>query len=204
VTTLLFPPPRARNGPPMPSGEIQLQEPPALPEIRNNAIRAGDDGAPVALMTGVHDDDVSPAADRGPTTWNLVGLMVVAMAANGRVPGDVRRRRPAKPQDRRRPAGTTSLPRPASQTFVRRPWTKQRAGPPTAPTDPRRYGRWPMTHRRWERRPTHPDFLSCASATWRPAPVDCRSAAEQTRPDRGSRAAVGEVACDGHAKATQR
>jgi S-DNA-T family DNA segregation ATPase FtsK/SpoIIIE len=155
MATVLFRRPARRGGPEMPTGELSLQEPPELPEESRNGLRNAMLYLPMALMSGVMML-MFLGPSRGPTTWVMAGLMAVAMggmvigqAALGggdrkrRLGGDRRdylrylaqhRRRVRRYVEQQSDAGRWRHPDPASL------WTVA------------------MTARRWERRPTHPDF----------------------------------------------
>ncbi|MFC3499551.1 type VII secretion protein EccCa [Micromonospora krabiensis] len=140
----------------MPSGEINLQEPPALPEPGQTGLRQAFLMLPMALMSG---SMVLLFISRsgGPFLWIILGLMAVAlvgmvvgqivvggMERKSRLGGDRRdylrylaqnRKRVRQHVERQREASDWRHPAPASL------WSLV------------------MTSRRWERRPTHPDFL---------------------------------------------
>jgi DNA segregation ATPase FtsK/SpoIIIE, S-DNA-T family len=162
LTTVLFRRPARRDGPAMPTGEIQLQEPPALPEMQNNGMRQAMMILPMALMSATMAL-IFVGPSRGALTWVIVGMMalsmggmVVAQVAFGsadrrqRVVGDRRDYVRYLAQNRRR----------VRQTVVR-----QREASDWQHPDP--YSLWSlvMTSRRWERRPAHPDFLEVRIGT---------------------------------------
>ncbi|WP_425556864.1 type VII secretion protein EccCa [Dactylosporangium darangshiense] len=159
---MLFRRPARRSGPEMPSGEINLQEPPALPEPQSGGMRQMMTVLPMALMSGVMMMMfISPG--RGPLTWVMLGLMGVAMggmvigqvAAGGmdrkkRMGGDRRDYLRYLAQNRRRVRQHVVLQREASD------WQHP---------DPRSLWSLALTSRRWERRPSHPDFLEVRVGT---------------------------------------
>ncbi|MEV4759512.1 type VII secretion protein EccCa [Micromonospora sp. NPDC049559] len=146
----------------MPSGELQLQEPPALPEIQNAGMRQALLILPMALMSGVMMlMFVGPS--RGAVTWVMVGMislamggMVVAQVAFGsadrrqRIGGDRRDYLRYLAQNRRR---------------IRQSVTRQREAAAWQHPGPESLWSLVMTTRRWERRPTHPDFLEVRIGT---------------------------------------
>ncbi|WP_436536858.1 type VII secretion protein EccCa [Actinoplanes sp. HUAS TT8] len=146
----------------MPTGELQLQEPPALPEIQNNGMRQAMMVLPMALMSGVMMlMFVGPS--RGTVTWVMISMMAVAMGGMAvaqiafgnadrrqRVGGDRSDYLRYLAQNRRR---------------VRKNVASQREAGLWQHPDPRSLWSLVMTTRRWERRPTHPDFLEVRIGT---------------------------------------
>ncbi|XVU26731.1 type VII secretion protein EccCa [Actinoplanes sp. CA-054009] len=162
MTTVLFRRPARRNGPAMPSGELQLQEPPALPEIQNNGLRQAMLVLPMALMSGVMML-VFLGPRSGALTWLILGMLVMAMGGmvvaqvafgsadrRNRIGGDRRDYLRYLAQNRRR---------------IRQSVTRQREAADWQHPDPRSLWSLVMTTRRWERRPTHPDFLEVRMGT---------------------------------------
>ncbi|MFI6078697.1 type VII secretion protein EccCa [Actinoplanes sp. NPDC051343] len=146
----------------MPSGELQLQEPPVLPETQNQGMRQALMVLPMAMMSGVILL-LFVGTSRGPVIWVVLGMMVLSMGGMAvaqmafgsadrrqRVAGDRRDYLRYLAQNRRR---------------VRQNVARQREA--TAWTHPAPRSLWSlaMTSRRWERRPTHPDFLEVRLGT---------------------------------------
>ncbi|SNY69816.1 type VII secretion protein EccCa [Paractinoplanes atraurantiacus] len=162
MSTTLFQRPARRNGPAMPSGEIQLQEPPEIPEVKNNGVRQAVTALPMALMSGVMVLlFVGPS--KGALTWVMIGVMMVAIVSTAavyiffgnadrteRIGGDRRDYLRYLAQHRRRVRKTVQAQREAAD------WKHP---------DPRSLWSLAMTSRRWERRPTHPDFLEVRIGT---------------------------------------
>ncbi|GLY93154.1 type VII secretion protein EccC [Actinoplanes sp. NBRC 103695] len=162
MTTVLFRRPARRNGPAMPTGELQLQEPPALPEIQNQGMRQAMMILPMALMSGVMMM-MFFGRSGGALTWVMLGMlgvamggMVIAAVAFGsqdrrqKVGGDRRDYLRYLAQNRRR---------------IRQNVTRQREASDWQHPDPGSLWSLVMTTRRWERRPTHPDFLEVRIGT---------------------------------------
>ncbi|PYC64869.1 secretion protein EccC [Micromonospora arborensis] len=162
MSTVLFRRPARRSGPEMPSGEISLQEPPVLPEPQGGGMRQAMMVLPMALMSGVM---VLMFINRsgGAFTWIILGLMAVAMlgmvlaqfAVGGverkaKLGGDRRDYLRYLAQNRKR---------------VRQHVLRQREATGWQHPDPRSLWSLAMTSRRWERRPTHPDFLEVRVGT---------------------------------------
>ena len=179
MSTVLFRRPARRRGPEMPAGDINLQEPPALPEAQNNGMRTAMMVLPMALMSGVMMMMFMGPSSRGPMTWVMVGLMAVAMGAMGigqmafggtdrkkKLGGDRRDYLRYLSQNRKR---------------VRQHVARQREASDWQHPDPRSLWSLAMTTRRWERRPTHPDFLEVRVGTGEQR-VAVRITPLQTRP----------------------
>jgi S-DNA-T family DNA segregation ATPase FtsK/SpoIIIE len=162
VSTVLFRRPARRAGPVMPSGDLQLQEPPALPETQNQGIRQALLVLPMAMMSGVMLL-LFVGTSRGPLIWVILGMMVLAMGGMAvaqvafgsadrrqRIGGDRRDYLRYLAQNRRR---------------VRQNVTRQREAAAWTHPEPRSLWSLVMTSRRWERRPTHPDFLEVRIGT---------------------------------------
>jgi S-DNA-T family DNA segregation ATPase FtsK/SpoIIIE len=162
VTTVLFRRPPRRNGPGMPTGEIQLQEPPALPEIQSNAMRQVVMMLPMALMSGVITlMFVGPS--RGPIMYLMIGLLVMAIGATviGTLvfgAGDRRRRIGGDRRDYLRYLAQ-------HRRRVRRTVLQQQEAGAWQHPDPSSLWSLVLTTRRWERRASHPDFLEIRIGT---------------------------------------
>ncbi|GIJ62441.1 type VII secretion protein EccCa [Virgisporangium aurantiacum] len=164
MTVKVFRRPARRDGPEVPAGEFSLQEPPAIPDVQSNGLRSAMMILPMMLMTGVMVM-MFFGRGRGALTWVMMGLIGVATAGmlvgqmllsggerKKRVGGDRRDYLRYLGQQRKR---------------IRAVVTQQReAG---AWRHPEPAGLWAvaMTSRRWERRPTHPDFLELRVGTGR-------------------------------------
>ncbi|MEV4346294.1 type VII secretion protein EccCa [Actinoplanes sp. NPDC049596] len=162
----------------MPSGELQLQEPPALPETQNQGMRSALMVLPMGLMSGVMLL-LFVGTSRGPLTWMMLGMMGVAMGGMAaaqvafgsadrrqRVGGDRRDYLRYLAQNRKRLRANVAGQRDAAQ------WQHP---------DPRSLWSLTMTTRRWERRPTHPDFLEVRVGTGRQR-LAVRMTPMQTKP----------------------
>ncbi|TCB95425.1 type VII secretion protein EccCa [Micromonospora zingiberis] len=156
MSTVLFRRPARRAGPKLPTGEIDLQEPPELPEPQSNGMRQAMLVLPMALMSGVMMM-MFMGGSRGPLTYVMLGALVLAMGGmvlgqlvfggmdrKKRLGGDRRDYLRYLAQNRKR---------------VRRDVDRQRAATDWQHPDPQSLWSLVMTSRRWERRPTHPDFL---------------------------------------------
>ncbi|MDP9792682.1 S-DNA-T family DNA segregation ATPase FtsK/SpoIIIE [Catenuloplanes nepalensis] len=156
MSTVLFRRPARRPGPEMPTGELNLQEPPELPEVQPNRLRYALLFLPMALMSGVMMLLFFGPA-RGAVTWVMAGMMVVAMGGMmiGQAMftgGDRQRRIGGDRRDYLRYLGQ-------NRRRVRGYATRQRDSSLWRHPDPAALWTVAMTTRRWERRPTHPDFL---------------------------------------------
>ncbi|RKN34136.1 type VII secretion protein EccCa [Micromonospora musae] len=162
MSTVLFRRPARRNGPEMPSGEISLQEPPALPEPQRNGLRQAFLMLPMALMSGVMVL-LFISRSGGAFTWIILALMAVAlgglvvgqiavggMERKSRLGGDRRDYLRYLAQNRKR---------------VRQHVLRQREASDWQHPEPNALWSLTMTSRRWERRPTHPDFLEIRVGT---------------------------------------
>ncbi|MEV4826506.1 type VII secretion protein EccCa [Micromonospora sp. NPDC049274] len=162
MSTVLFRRPARRRGPEMPSGELDLQEPPTLPEAQRNVMRHALTALPMMLMTGAMAlVFINPRG--GPLSWIVIGIMggaILAMlvgqtasANNDRklqLGGDRRDYLRYLGQNRRR---------------IRSVIARQRDAADWQHPDPRSLLSLAMTSRRWERRPSHPDFLEVRIGT---------------------------------------
>ncbi|OKI85866.1 type VII secretion protein EccCa [Micromonospora sp. CB01531] len=155
MATVLFRRPARRSGPEMPTGELNLQEPPELPEAQQNGMRQAMLYLPMALMSGVMM--LMFMGGRGPLTWVMAGLMIVGMggmmlgqaAFSG---GDRKRKLGGDRRDYLRYLAQ-------NRRRIRRYVEQQRDASLWRHPDPASLWSMAMTTRRWERRPTHPDFL---------------------------------------------
>ncbi|MCM4084248.1 type VII secretion protein EccCa [Paractinoplanes hotanensis] len=162
MSTVLFRRPARRTGPAMPTGDIDLQEPPELPEPQSNGMRQAMMVLPMALMSGVMML-MFISGSRGPLTYVMLGALVLAMG--GMVLGQVA----FGGMDRKKRLGgdRRDYLRYLAQNRkrVRRDATRQRDAADWQHPDPRSLWSLVMTSRRWERRPTHPDFLELRAGT---------------------------------------
>src|SRR5258705_13170723 len=77
MSIVLFRRPARRTGPEMPTGDISIQEPPALPEVQSSGLRNAMTYLPMMLMSGVMM--LMFVGGRGPLSYIMLGLMAVAM-----------------------------------------------------------------------------------------------------------------------------
>ena len=82
MSTVLFRRPARRGGPDMPTGDLNLQEPPELPEIQSGGARHLMTILPMALMSGVMVL-LYMSNMRGPLTWVMLGMMGTAIVGMG-------------------------------------------------------------------------------------------------------------------------
>ncbi|MBB2940608.1 S-DNA-T family DNA segregation ATPase FtsK/SpoIIIE [Actinoplanes lutulentus] len=163
MATAIFKRPARRSGPEAPSGELSLQEPPELAEQQSNAMRTMLMVLPMALMGGVMALMFTTGSSRG-GSMNLMmsGLMVVAMGAMmlGQLGGggDRKQRAGAERRDYLRHLAQN---RRRARQYV----DQQREAALWRDPDPRALWTLAMTSRRWERRPSHPDFLEVRVGT---------------------------------------
>ncbi|MEU5941319.1 type VII secretion protein EccCa [Micromonospora sp. NPDC047548] len=160
--TVLFQRPPRRTGPETPSGEVHLQEPPELPEAQSNAARTMMTVMPMAIMSGVMVMMFTNGS-RGPLTFVMAGMMVVAMVgmAAGTMAfsgADRKKRMGGDRRDYMRYLGQ-------NRKRVRQSILRQRDANSWRHPDPTSLWSLAMTTRRWERRPTHPDFLEVRVGT---------------------------------------
>jgi S-DNA-T family DNA segregation ATPase FtsK/SpoIIIE len=178
VTVVVFRRPARRDGPEMPAGEISIQEPPGLPDVQGNALRGVMTFLPMMLMSGVMVL-MFLGPSRGILTVVMAGLMGVAMLGmlvgqlilsgnerKRRVGGDRRDYLRYLGQQRRR---------------IRASVAQQHEANSWRHPDPVALWSVAMTSRRWERRPTHPDFLELRMGTGRQR-LGVRIAPMQTKP----------------------
>jgi S-DNA-T family DNA segregation ATPase FtsK/SpoIIIE len=162
----------------MPSGEITLQEPPALPETQSNAMRGMMMFLPMALMSGVTAlAFIGPG--RGPTGYLIGGLTAVAMVGMmvGQVAfggGDRKRRLGGDRRDYLRYLAQ-------NRRRVREQVSQQRDASAWRHPNPGALWSLAMTSRRWERRASHPDFLEVRVGTGEQR-LAVRIAPMQTKP----------------------
>ncbi|MFI6159595.1 type VII secretion protein EccCa [Micromonospora haikouensis] len=176
--TVLFRRPARRGGPEMPTGELTLQEPPELSEPQQNGARQAMMVLPMALMTGVMML-MFMGPSRGPLTWVMAGMMAVAMGGVmiGSVIASSGERKQRHGGDRRDYLRYLAQHR----RRVRRFAVEQRASSLWRHPDPASLWSLAMTTRRWERRPTHPDFLEIRVGTGEQR-LAVRIAPMQTKP----------------------
>nr|WP_296068172.1 type VII secretion protein EccCa [uncultured Actinoplanes sp.] len=146
----------------MPSGDINLQEPPVLPEVQSGAMRQAMTVLPMLLMSGVMMM-MYVTRSGGQLLWVMLGLMAVSMG--GMLVGQVA----FGGMDRKRKLGgdRRDYLRYLSQNRkrVRQQVIRQREASDWQHPDPASLWSLAMTSRRWERRPTHPDFLEVRVGT---------------------------------------
>ncbi|MEU4339255.1 type VII secretion protein EccCa [Micromonospora lupini] len=146
----------------MPTGELSLQEPPELPEPQGGGMRQAMTVLPMALMTGVMMM-MYVGGSRGPLTYIMMGGLVLAMA--GMVLGQVAfggmERKKRLGGDRRDYLRYLAQ----NRKRIRKDVARQREAADWQHPDPRSLWSLAMTTRRWERRPTHPDFLEVRIGT---------------------------------------
>jgi S-DNA-T family DNA segregation ATPase FtsK/SpoIIIE len=148
----------------MPGGDVSIQEPPTLPETQSGGLRGAMTFLPMMLMSGVMTlMFVGPG--RGPLTWVMTALMAVAMS--GMLIGQMA----ASSGDRKRRLGgdRRDYMRYLAQQrrHIRRSVAQQRDAGAWRHPDPASLWSVAMTTRRWERRPSHPDFLEVRIGTGR-------------------------------------
>ncbi|MGH3663667.1 MAG: type VII secretion protein EccCa, partial [Micromonosporaceae bacterium] len=178
MSTVLFRRPARRNGPETPNGDLHIQEPPVMPDIQPGGFRQAMTVLPMMLMTAVMLL-LFFGPTRGPFGWTMMGLMGVAMVGlmigqfavsnserKYRMGGDRRDYLRYLAQQRRR---------------IRRSVTQQREASAWRHPDPEALWCVALTTRRWERRPTHPDFLEVRAGTGRQR-LAVRIAPLQTKP----------------------
>jgi S-DNA-T family DNA segregation ATPase FtsK/SpoIIIE len=175
---VLFRRPARRTGPAAPGGDLQIQEPPVLPDIQPGGLRQAMTILPMMVMTGVMLL-LFLGPTRGPFGWTMMGMMAVAMVGlvigqfavsnterKHRMGGDRRDYLRYLAQQRRK---------------VRRSVEEQRQASAWRHPDPVALWCVALTTRRWERRPTHPDFLEVRAGTGRQR-LGVRIAPLQTKP----------------------
>ena len=163
----------------MPGGEINLQEPPVLPEQQNNGMRQALTVLPMALMSGVMMMMFMGPSRGGALNWVMLGLMAVAMGAMGlgQVAYGGADRKQKLAGDRRDYLRYLSQ----NRKRVRQHIAQQREASAWLHPHPGALWSVALTSRRWERRPTHPDFLEIRVGTGEQR-VAVRITPLQTRP----------------------
>ncbi|WP_198041410.1 type VII secretion protein EccCa [Micromonospora chokoriensis] len=146
----------------MPSGEMTLQEPPELPETQSGGMRHALMVLPMALMSGVMML-MYVTMSRGPLTFVMLGLMAVAMVGMllGQVMAGGIERKKRLGGDRREYLRYLSQ----NRKRVRKDVARQQEANNWQHPSPHSLWSLVMTTRRWERRPTHPDFLELRVGT---------------------------------------
>ncbi|MFJ8582920.1 type VII secretion protein EccCa [Micromonospora sp. NPDC093277] len=162
MSTVLFRRPARRSGPELPTGDLNLQEPPELPEPQMGGARQAMTALPMALMAAVMMI-MFLGNSRGPMTFLMAGMMMVAMGgmAFGYMAFSGAERKQRTGGDRRDYMRYLSQHR----KRVRRSVSQQRDANTWRHPDPASLWSLAMTTRRWERRPTHPDFLEVRIGT---------------------------------------
>jgi DNA segregation ATPase FtsK/SpoIIIE, S-DNA-T family len=162
MTVVMFRRPARRDGPEMPSGDVTIQEPPALPDVQSGGLRSAMMVLPMMLMSGVMVL-VFVGTSKGALTWVMLGMVGAAMVGMllGQVAlsGGERKRRVGG--DRRDYLRYLGQQRKRIRTAI----DKQRAASSWRHPDPAGLWSVALTSRRWERRPTHPDFLEVRLGT---------------------------------------
>ncbi|MEW2444538.1 type VII secretion protein EccCa [Micromonospora marina] len=162
MSTVLFRRPARRSGPELPTGDLNLQEPPELPEPAAGGARQAMTALPMALMAAVMAI-MFLGSSRGPMTFLMAGMMMVAMGgmAFGSMAFSGAERKQRTGGDRRDYMRYLSQHR----KLVRQSVTQQRDANAWRHPDPASLWSLAMTSRRWERRPSHPDFLEVRIGT---------------------------------------
>ncbi|HWS35593.1 MAG TPA: type VII secretion protein EccCa [Actinoplanes sp.] len=178
MATVLFRRPARRNGPEMPTGELSMQEPPAVPEPQQTGMRTAMTTLPMALMSGVMMM-MFMSASRGAMVWVMAAMMAVAMGAMvlsqiAMSSGDRKRQLGGDRRDYLRHLAQ-------HRRRVRRFTEQQRDSSLWRHPDPGSLWSLAMTTRRWERRPAHPDFLEVRIGTGEQR-LAVRIAPPQTKP----------------------
>jgi S-DNA-T family DNA segregation ATPase FtsK/SpoIIIE len=164
MATAIFKRPARRSGPEAPSGELSLQEPPELAEQQSNAMRTVMMVLPMALMGGVMALMFTTGSSRGGAmNWMMSGLMIVAMGGMmlGQLAGGGGDRKQRTAAERRDYLRHLAQQRRRARHYV----NQQREAALWRDPDPRALWSLAMTSRRWERRPSHPDFLEVRVGT---------------------------------------
>jgi len=147
----------------MPTGDISIQEPPALPEVIPGGLRNAMTFLPMMLMSGVMM--LMFVGGRGPLIYVMMGLMAVAMGGMliGQMAvssGDRKRRLGGDRRDYMRYLAQ-------QRRRIRKTVAQQRDASAWRHPDPASLWSLAMTTRRWECRPSHPDFLEVRVGTGR-------------------------------------
>ncbi len=145
----------------MPHGEITLQEPPELPEVKPAGMRMLITVLPMMLMTGgmllmYTNRGSGGSSGGGGMSYLMMGMMaagMVGMAAGQMVTAGGDRKHQVG-GDRRDYLRYLSQTRRQVRTFAE----KQRSALAWRHPDPESLWSMAMTSRLWERRPAHPDF----------------------------------------------
>ncbi|MET7424488.1 type VII secretion protein EccCa [Dactylosporangium sp. NPDC005555] len=178
MSTVVFRRPARRTGPELPTGQVSLQEPPVLPEVTPGGLRSVMTILPMMLMSGVMVM-MFLGGRRGVLTWVMVGMMGAAMLGMivGQLAVSAGERKHRVGGDRRDYLRYLSQQR----KRIRRSIDQQREA--TAWRHPQPSALWSvaLTTRRWERRPSHPDFLEIRVGTGRQL-LATRMAPLQTKP----------------------
>ncbi|MFD7729406.1 type VII secretion protein EccCa [Kitasatospora phosalacinea] len=148
-------PPR-RPGPAMPDGELQLQEPPVLPE-QQSGMSSMIAMAPMALSSlSMVMIFLNPQSANGPLTYvamGMMGLSAVGMLVTQLVRGAGDRKRQLRAERRDYLRYLAQMRR-----QVRRHVVRQREALAWRHPEPGALGSMVRTSRLWERRAAHPDF----------------------------------------------
>ena len=156
LSVILFRRPPRRPGPEMPSGELQLQEPPELPE-NQGGMSSMVGYAPMALGSlSMMLVFLRPGSGGGALTYVALGLMAVSavgMVVSQMIRGSGERKRRIRNERRDYLRYLSSVRR-----QVRKAIGAQREAQAWQHPDPPALWSVARTSRLWERRPTHPDF----------------------------------------------
>ncbi|MGP4017774.1 type VII secretion protein EccCa [Saccharopolyspora sp. 5N708] len=156
MSTTLFRRPARRAGPAMPADEVELQEPPAVPEPQSGGLSMVLMYLPMAVMAGAMMLFFIQPGRTGPLTYVAAGLMGVAMVTMLfsqllRVSSDRKRQLGGDRRDYLR--YLAQVRRQVRDTLG----SQHRAATWTHP-DPGSLWSLVMSYRRWERRTPHDDF----------------------------------------------
>ncbi|GGM63359.1 type VII secretion protein EccCa [Dactylosporangium sucinum] len=178
MSTVVFRRPARRTGPELPTGEISLQEPPVLPEVTPQGLRSVMTILPMMLMSSVMAM-MFLGGSRGMLTWVMAGMMGAAMVGMiaGQLAMSAGERKHRMGGDRRDYLRYLSQQR----KRVRKSIDQQREATAWRHPDPSALWSVVLTTRRWERRPSHPDFLEIRVGTGRQR-LATRMAPLQTKP----------------------
>lgn len=148
-------PPR-RSGPEMPDGDIQLQEPPGLPEPQSG-LSTMLTMAPMALSSlSMVFIFLNPNSSGGPLTYVAIGMMglsAVGMLLTQMIRGESDRKRQLRGERRDYLRYLSQIRR-----QVRRHTVKQQRALAWRHPEPAALASMVRTSRLWERRAAHPDF----------------------------------------------
>jgi DNA segregation ATPase FtsK/SpoIIIE, S-DNA-T family len=178
MSSKVFKRPPRRSGPEMPHGEVQLQEPPALPEHQPAGMRSMVMILPMIVMVGM----MGLIAARGGTGGGT-SLMYVAMMASGGFTAVLAQLMSGGDRKFKVSGARRDYLRYLSQTRrrVRRMAEQQRDSLSWRHPDPHSLWSLAMTSRLWERRPSHPDFTELRVGTGSQR-LAARMAPLQTKP----------------------